>query len=66
MNGAGSLKPPVPAHRVVNRNGELSGKHFFTPPSLMEDLLNQEGITVVNDKIQNFKTHYWDPEVELL
>ena len=62
MNGAGKIKPPVPAHRVVNRNGELSGRQFFTPPSLMEDLLKQEGITVVNNKIKDFKKHYWDPE----
>src|SRR6476619_7273680 len=43
MNAAGSAKPKVPAHRVVNRNGMLSGKHHFNPPSKMEALLKKEG-----------------------
>src|SRR5947207_4651515 len=50
MHTAGSVKPKVPAHRVVNRNGMLSGKHHFNPPSKMEDLLKKEGIKVKNDK----------------
>ncbi|RBL93728.1 MGMT family protein [Chitinophaga flava] len=61
MNGAGRAKPVVPAHRVVNRNGELSGRHFFATPTLMQELLEQEGVTVKNDKITDFKTVFWDP-----
>src|SRR6186997_947511 len=49
MNGAGKVKPKVPAHRVVNRNGMLSGKHHFSPPGNMEKLLKKEGIKVKND-----------------
>ncbi|AXE20257.1 cysteine methyltransferase [Runella rosea] len=58
--------PDVPAHRVVNRNGVLSGKHFFGSPTAMQELLEQEGIGVENDKIKNFKNVYWDPSAELL
>ncbi|MCW3462161.1 MGMT family protein [Chitinophaga nivalis] len=61
MNGAGKAKPPVPAHRVVNRNGELSGKGHFPTPTLMQELLEQEGIMVKEDKIENFKAVFWDP-----
>ncbi|NSL89696.1 MGMT family protein [Chitinophaga sp. Mgbs1] len=64
MNGAGNVKPAVPAHRVVNRNGELSGRQFFATPTLMQELLEQEGVTVKDDKITNFKTVFWDPEVK--
>jgi len=65
MNGAGRLKPKVPAHRVVNRIGMLSGKHHFSPPGNMEKLLKKEGIKVKNDKIVDFEKHYWDPIKEL-
>ncbi|RDB05641.1 MGMT family protein [Runella aurantiaca] len=58
--------PDVPAHRVVNRNGILSGKHFFGSPTAMQELLEREGIGVENDKIKNFKNVYWDPSAELL
>lgn len=51
----------VPAHRVVNRLGVLTGKHFFGGSTLMQDLLENEGITVVDDQIQDFKSHLWDP-----
>src|SRR6516164_2208476 len=51
MNGAGRVRPKVPAHRVVNRNGMLSGKHHFKPPGLMEELLKKEGIKVKNDMV---------------
>ena len=54
MNGAGRVKPKVPAHRVVNRVGLLSGKHHFTPPGNMEKLLRKEGIKVKNNKIVDF------------
>jgi methylated-DNA-protein-cysteine methyltransferase related protein len=55
----------VPAHRVVNRKGELSGRHHFQPPSLMAQLLENEQVTIENDAVKNFKTHFWDPGVEL-
>lgn len=60
MNAAHNL-PEVPAHRVVNRNGLLTGKHHFNPPSLMQQLLENEGIKVENDKILNFKEVFWKP-----
>ena len=66
MHAAGSSKPKVPAHRVVNRNGMLSGKHHFNPPSKMEALLKKEGIKVKNDIIVDFKTLFWDPSTELI
>lgn len=53
----------VPAHRVVNRNGLLTGKHHFSPPSLMQQLLENEGIIVEKDKIRNFKELFWKPEL---
>ena len=53
--------PTIPAHRVVNRVGVLTGKHFFGGSTLMQDLLESEGIRVVEDQIQNFKIHLWDP-----
>ena len=55
----------IPAHRVVNRIGVLSGKHHFKPPSSMQKKLEQEGIKVVKDKIQNFDKVFWDPMKEL-
>ncbi|MFT3703986.1 MAG: MGMT family protein [Agriterribacter sp.] len=65
MNAAGNAKPKVPAHRVVNRNGMLSGKHHFRPPSLMENLLKKEGIKIKNDTIVDFDKVFWDPAKEL-
>ncbi|HUR64862.1 MAG TPA: MGMT family protein [Chitinophagaceae bacterium] len=65
MNGAGRVKPKVPAHRVVNRLGILSGKHHFTPPGLMEKLLKKEGIKIKNDQVVDLKKHFWDPVEEL-
>ncbi|RPE13317.1 MGMT family protein [Chitinophaga lutea] len=61
MNAAGRAKPPVPAHRVVNSKGELSGRNFFATPTLMQELLEQEGVKVKNDKIENWDTIFWDP-----
>ena len=55
----------VPAHRVVNSSGLLTGKFHFSPPELMQELLEQEGIVVVNDKIKNFKDVFWNPLEEL-
>ena len=65
MNGASNLKPAVPAHRVVNRNGMLSGKMHFSTPTRMEELLKKEKIKVENDVIVNFEKKFWDPAVEL-
>lgn len=65
MNGAGRVKPKVPAHRVVNRLGILSGKHHFSPPGMMEKLLKKEGIKVKNDQVVDFKKLFWDPVEEL-
>lgn len=55
----------VPAHRVVNRNGLLTGKHHFETPTKMQELLENEGIKIVEDKIQNFSTVFWNPVEEL-
>lgn len=65
MNAAGTALPPVPAHRVVNRNGMLSGKRHFATPTLMADLLKSEGIKIKNDTIVNFEKVFWDPAKEL-
>ncbi|MFC5281978.1 MGMT family protein [Pedobacter alpinus] len=65
MNGASLILPQIPAHRVVNRNGLLTGKFHFESPTKMEELLAAEGVIVKNDKIQNFKDHYWEPSLEL-
>ena len=65
MNGADKTRPAVPAHRVVNRVGLLSGKHHFGDPMLMERLLKREGIKVKNDKIIDFEKIFWDPVEEL-
>ncbi len=65
MNGCHRVKPKVPAHRVVNRNGMLTGKHHFNPPGIMEELLKKEGIKVKNDQVVEFKKLFWDPVEEL-
>ena len=55
----------VPAHRVVNRNGLLTGKHHFSGINLMQQLLENEGVVVKDDQIQHFKEVFWDPSLEL-
>jgi methylated-DNA-protein-cysteine methyltransferase-like protein len=65
MNAAHTAKPKVPAQRVVNRNGMLSGKHHFATPTLMEELLKKEGVAVKDETIIDFKKHFWDPATEL-
>jgi methylated-DNA-protein-cysteine methyltransferase-like protein len=62
---ASHVMPDVPAHRVVNRNGVLSGKNHFENPSHMEELLSLEGIRVRHDQIQDFEKVFWDPSIEL-
>jgi len=65
MNNAHHQQPPVPAHRVVNRNGMLTGKNHFETPITMQTLLEQEGVLVKNDQIQHFETIFWNPMKEL-
>ncbi len=64
MNNSHTMED-VPAHRVVNRNGVLTGKHHFPGSRLMEQLLENEGIPVVEDQIVDFKQYFWDPGLEL-
>jgi len=65
MNACHNGKIKVPAHRVVNRLGILSGKDHFSQPNLMQDLLEKEGLTIEKNKIINFDEHFWDPMKEL-
>lgn len=65
MNAA-HQHPEIPAHRVVNRQGLLTGKMHFADPNEMEQRLALEGINVVNDQVQDFKTVYWNPIEELV
>jgi methylated-DNA-protein-cysteine methyltransferase-like protein len=65
MNGAGTKKPKVPAHRVVNRNGELTGKFHFSTPYEMQELLEKEKVKVKNGKVLDFQKLFWDPSEEL-
>ena len=55
----------VPAHRVVNRNGLLTGKNHFETANSMQKLLEKEGMVIINDQIQEFENKFWDPTVEL-
>jgi methylated-DNA-protein-cysteine methyltransferase-like protein len=63
MNGSHGKN--VPAHRVVNRKGLLTGKHHFEGTNLMQQLLENEGVVVIENQIQNFASVYWDPSTEL-
>ena len=65
MNGAHTVRPVIPAHRVVNRIGLLTGKHHFQTPSHMQKLLEKEGIKIKKDQVVDFKKLFWDPMVEL-
>lgn len=65
MNGAHSQPDFIPAHRVVNRNGVLTGKHHFQTATKMQELLEQEGIKVENDTVVDFDKWFWNPAVEL-
>ncbi len=66
MNAAGAAKPKVPAQRVVNRNGMLTGKHHFATPTYMEELLKKDGVEVKDDTVADFKSRFWDPAEALL
>ena len=65
MNASHKIKPKVPAHRVVNKIGLLSGKQHFETPFQMEELLTKEKIIIKNDKVIDFKNIFWDPQKEL-
>lgn len=65
MNNSHVVEPPVPAHRVVNRKGLLTGRHHFSPPELMEELLKSEGLVIKDNQIQNFDQHFWNPIKEI-
>lgn len=66
MNKSFGYIKSVPAHRVVNRNGCLSGKHYFGGSNMMQELLEEENIIIKEDTIIDFKKHFWDPNLELI
>lgn len=65
MNASHHAPESIPAHRVVNRNGMLTGKHHFGSPDLMQQLLESEGAIIEQDQIKNFSKIFWDPAKEL-
>ena len=65
MNGASRIRPKVPAHRVVNGQGLLTGKIHFDYPEHMQELLEKEGVKVVDDQVVDFQKKFWDPAKEL-
>ena len=65
MNGSHRVRPRIPAHRVVNRQGLLTGKIHFTPPEAMQERLEKEGVKVVDDRVVDFQKKFWDPVKEL-
>lgn len=65
MNNAHVQEKYVPAHRVVNRNGLLTGKRYFGTSTAMQELLEAEGIQVVDNQIIDFERHFWNPVTEL-
>lgn len=60
--GASQKSVDLPAHRVVNKNGLLTGKHRFKTPTLMQELLEKEGIIIKNDQVQHFESVFWNPQ----
>jgi len=65
MNASHKNQVPIPAHRVVNRFGMLSGKMHFSSSTEMEERLKSDGIIVINDQVQDFDKCFWDPAIEL-
>ena len=65
MNSSHKQEPPVPAQRVVNRAGMLTGRHHFGSSTMMQQLLENEGIAVANNQVVDFKDHFWDPMTNL-
>jgi methylated-DNA-protein-cysteine methyltransferase-like protein len=66
MNASHGVKPKVPAHRVVNRNGMLSGRAHFETPTQMQELLEKEKIKIQNETVVDFDKLFWDPMKELI
>ena len=66
LNNCHQLDEYIPAHRVVNRNGMLTGKHHFPGIDTMEELLRSEGVRVEDDQIIDFEKHFWNPNQELI
>jgi methylated-DNA-protein-cysteine methyltransferase-like protein len=66
MNASHTAHPPVPAQRVVNRNGMLSGKHHFPTPTAMEEMLRKDGVDVKDDHVVRFQEIFWDPSEEIM
>jgi len=66
MNYSHQVTPFVPAHRVVNRNGLLTGKQHFGTPTLMQQLLESEGVKIINNQIQDFEKIRWKPKGKIL
>jgi methylated-DNA-protein-cysteine methyltransferase-like protein len=65
LNSSHSSREFIPAHRVVNRNGLLTGRHHFGTETLMGQLLENEGLIIEDDQVVNFKEKFWDPLSEL-
>lgn len=65
MNHCKNIKPKVPAHRVVNSAGLLTGKHHFDTPTRMQELLEKEGVKVVDEKVADFRKKFWHPLKEM-
>jgi len=65
MNASHGAKPTISAHRVVNRNGLLTGRGHFNPPSIMQERLEKENIIIKNDQVVEFKKLFWDPAKEI-
>lgn len=66
LNNSHYLPEFIPAHRVVNRNGLLTGKHHFPGENIMKDLLQSEGVEIEDDRVINFQKLFWDPNKELI
>ncbi len=64
LNKSFQIEPPVPAHRVVNRKGELSGRNHFADPTTMQSLLEEEGIIIKQDKVMELESVLWRPQIE--
>lgn len=62
MSASHGIRPKVPAHRVVNHKGLLTGKFHFSPHERMQELLEKEGITVIDDQVKDFRTVFWNPK----
>ncbi len=65
MNNSVKTEASIPAHRVVNRNGLLTGKFHFGPGNEMQNLLEQDGLEVIDNQVKNFKLVFWNPAIEL-